>query len=189
MRKYLILYAIATTVALSLTARHYARDNRRLRENQTALSQRIEFYRTSVGQSAASVQALRLRCAEFEELRETDASYIRSLKLKLRRVESSATAATATTINLRTILRDTVVVHDTVRLFRWHDSWVAVDGTIRGDSVECRVESCDTLRQIAHRIPRRFLFIRYGTKALRQEITSANPHTKIVYSDYVKIEK
>lgn len=51
------------------------------------------------------------------------------------------------------------------------------------------IESRDTLRQIVHRIPRRFLFIRWGTKALRQEIISSNPHTRIVYSEYIRIER
>ena len=53
----------------------------------------------------------------------------------------------------------------------------------------CRIRSVDTLRQAVHRIPRRFLFIRWGTKALRQEIVSTNPHTRIVYAEYVKIER
>ena len=47
----------------------------------------------------------------------------------------------------------------------------------------------EILRQVVHRIPRRFLFIRWGTKALRQEIVPSNPHTRIVYSEYVKIER
>ena len=51
------------------------------------------------------------------------------------------------------------------------------------------IRSVDTLRQAVHRIPRRFLFIRWGTKALRQEIVSTNPHTRIVYAEYVKIER
>lgn len=75
------------------------------------------------------------------------------------------------------------------RVFRWHDAWVSVEGVVAGDSVACRVRSVDTLRQIVHRIPRRFLFIRWGTKALRQEIVSSNPHTRIVYTRYVKIER
>ena len=71
-------------------------------------------------------------------------------------------------------------------------------GTLLGEKVTacstgigglCRVESADTLRQVVHRIPRRFLFIRWGTKALRQEIVPSNPHTRIVYSEYVKIER
>lgn len=75
------------------------------------------------------------------------------------------------------------------RIFRWHDAWVSVEGVVAGDSVACRVQSVDTLRQIVHRVPRRFLFIRWGTKALRQEIVSSNPHTRIVYTRYVKIER
>ncbi len=63
------------------------------------------------------------------------------------------------------------------------------EGAVTADSVLCRVESTDTLRQVVHRIPRRFLFIRWGTKALRQEIVPSNPHTRIVYSEYVKIER
>ena len=81
------------------------------------------------------------------------------------------------------------IVRDTVRLFRWRDTWVSVEGRIEEDSVSCRVESVDTLRQIVYRIPRRFLFIRWGTKALRQRIVSTNPHTRIVAAEYVRIEK
>ena len=94
-------------------------------------------------------------------------------------------------------LRDTVVagirgslpVYDTMRVFRWRDPWVSVEGRIGKDSVACRIRSVDTLRQVIHRIPRRFLFIRWGTKAIRQEIVSTNPHTRIVHAEYVKIER
>ena len=64
---------------------------------------------------------------------------------------------------------------DTLRRFRWRDPWVTVEGSIGRDSVECRIRSVDTLRQVVHRVPRRFLFIRWGTKALRQQIVSSNP--------------
>ena len=80
-------------------------------------------------------------------------------------------------------------MRDTARVFRWRDTWVSVEGRIGRDLVACRIRSVDTLRQAVHRIPRRFLFIRWGTKALRQEIVSTNPHTRIVYAEYVKIER
>ena len=66
---------------------------------------------------------------------------------------------------------------------------MTVEGLVGRDTAACRVESRDTLVQILHRVPRRFLFIRWGTKAVRQEILSRNPHTKIVYAEYVKIER
>ena len=197
MKKYLFLYAVLTTALLAYGYARYRHETRRLTQNQDALASGIEHYRTRLGQEAASVQALRLRCAEFERLRAEDAASIRRLGIKLRRLEAAAKTVTATSVDLRAPVRDTVVllrrdtlrIRDTLKLFRWRDAWVTVEGRIRTDSVACRVESTDTLRQVVHRVPRRFLFIRWGTKALRQEIVSSNPHTRIVYSDYVKFER
>lgn len=75
------------------------------------------------------------------------------------------------------------------KVFRWSDQHVCVDGIIRDDSVSCHVTSIDTLRQIVHRVPRRFLFIRWGTKAIRQEVVSSNPHTRITYTEYIEFDK
>ena len=197
MKKYLFLYAVAVTALLVCGYGRYRRENRRLTQNQHALAAGIERYRTRLGQEAASVQALRLRCAEFEELRAAAAAGIRRRGVRLRRLAAAARTATATQVEIRTPVRETVVVRlsdtlgvrDTLRLFRWRDAWVRVEGAVTADSVLCRVERADTLRQVVHRIPRRFLFIRWGTKALRQEIIPSNPHTRIVYSEYVKIER
>lgn len=197
MKKYLVLYAVAVTALFAFSYRRYHAENRRLIQNQTALAADVAHYRTRAGQEAASAQVLRLRCGEFEALRAADVEEIRRLGLKIRRLEAAAKTATATEAAIRAPLRDTVVirvrdsapVHDSVRLFRWRDAWVTVEGRIDRDSVACRIRSVDTLRQVIHRIPRRFLFIRWGTKALRQEIVSANPHTQIVHAEYVKIER
>lgn len=197
MKKYLLLYAVAVTALFAFTYRRYHAENRRLAQNQTALTAEITHYRTQAGADAASVRALRLRCGEFESLRAADAREIRRLGIRIRRLEAAAKAVTETQTELRMPLRDTVVagirgslpVHDTMRVFRWRDPWVSVEGRIGKDSVTCRIRSVDTLRQVIHRIPRRFLFIRWGTKALRQEIVSTNPHTRIVHAEYVKIER
>ena len=185
------------TVSLAVVYRRYHTENQRLEQNQTALHADITHYRTRLGQEAASVQALRLRCTEFKKIREADAETIRRLGIKIRRLEATAKLVTETKAEIQTPLRDTIVlrlrdttfVQDTVRLFRWHDPWIALEGYINRDSVACAIRSIDTLRQVVHRIPRRFLFIRWGTKALRQEIISSNPHTRIVYATYVKIER
>ena len=183
MKKYLFAYAVLATALLFFTCRHYRAENRRLVENQTALAADVTRYRTRLGAEAASVQALRLRCGEFETLRAADAEQIRRLCIRLRRLEAAAKAVAVTDAEIRTPLRDTV------RMFRWRDPWISVEGRIGRDSAACRIRSVDTLRQAVHRIPRRFLFIRWGTKALRQEIVSTNPHTRIVYAEYVKIER
>lgn len=197
MKKYLLIWALLATVAACWAVNRYRTENKRLVQNQEALATEVVHYRTRLGEEAASAQALRLRCAEFEQLRAADAAHIRRLGIRIRRLEAAAKAVTRSEVAVSAPLRDTVVVrlrdtvrvHDTLRLFRWRDAWVEVEGEVAADSVRCRVASTDTLRQIVHRVPRRFLFIRWGTKAIRQEILSSNPHTRIVYSDYVRIER
>jgi len=49
--------------------------------------------------------------------------------------------------------------------------------------------SRDTLYQVVHRVPRRFLFIRWGTKGIRQEMVNCNPHAEITYSQYIELVK
>lgn len=197
MKKYLFLYAVVLTAAASYGLRHYRTEIDRLQQNRTALTTQIDYHRTQSGALAATTQALRLRCSEYEQLRADDARRIRELGIKIRRLEAAATLATVQTTGFTAPLHDTVVIRqrdtlmlrDTIRLFHWHDAWCRVEGTVLPDSVVCRVESVDTLRQIIHRIPRRFLFIRWGTKAIRQEIVPSNPHTRIVYAEYVQIHK
>lgn len=257
MKKYLIIYALLVTGALLFTLRHYRSQTRRLVQNQEALTSDLTRYRTRAGQEAATAQVLRLRCAEFERLREADAEEIRRLGIRLRRLEATSKTATATQLEIRVPIRDSLVIRrdtdgvpppadgvhpedrpdtarrsgaagnplesqpdttqprgvsakeplatrhsvtkrpgsaagvqiDTLRGFRWEDPWTVVEGRLRNDSVTCRIRSVDTLRQIVHRIPRRFLFIRWGTKALRQEIVSSNPHTRIVYAEYIRLER
>lgn len=201
MKRFLFLALLIAGALLwvqSARLRSERRERQRLESNQTALLSDVEFYRTKAGEAAASVQRLELRAAEFEKLRAADAAAIRRLGIKIRRLEATAKTATQTVVELRAKLRDTAIVRETpagavvvdsMRSFRWRDPWVTVEGLVERDSVACRVESIDTLRQVVHRVPRRFLFIRWGTKAIRQEVVSSNPHTRIVYTEYIEFER
>lgn len=195
MKKYLLIYAVLTTLIIVVGGRILWGEQQRYKSNNEALMQSVDYYRTEADKSAASVQVLRLKCGEFEELRAADAEKIRQMGLKIRRLQSAAKSASELDLKVKTPIRDTVIVRDTVnivdtlRLFRWQDNWVTIEGVIDRDSVACNLHSVDTLHQVVYRIPRRFWFIRFGTKALRQHIVSSNPHNEIVYTEYVQIEK
>lgn len=196
-RTLLVWLAAVAVAAAALYALYGSRQEiLRLRRNQAALAAEMTHYRTCAGSEAASAQALRLRCAEYEQLRAEDARRIRELGIRIRRLEAAATLVARQQAAFEAPLRETIVIRqhempqlDTLRTFRWEDAWTQVDGVVGPDSVQCRVVSIDTLRQIVHRVPRKFLFIRWGTKALRQEIVPANPHTRIVYAEYVQLAR
>ena len=168
-------------------------EKQRLELNQQALLTDVELYRTAAGESAASVGALTLEIGELREARSRDAEQIRDLGIRLRRAESYARSVTQSEYITQTVLRDSIIIRDTirdtVRIFLSGDTWSRVEGVIRGDSIGIAVHSIDTLFQVVHRVPRRFLCFRYGTKGIRQEIVSSNPHTQLVYSEYVELKR
>ena len=192
MKKLLLYYSIVATllfIVCVVLLRHRNIEVARLRNNNEALSSETELYKTQFNESAASVVALQLRIDEFRKQHAEDTKRIKALGIQLRRMESVATTATESKTEFVAPRRDTVILQDTLSLFRWSDSWVSIEGRVRNEEVECHIESIDTLRQIVHRVPRRWWFIRYGTKAIRQEITSSNPHTRIVYTEYIELPK
>lgn len=195
MKKALLIYALTTTALLimvSLNRRTLRSENQRLTQNITTLTSDIELYRTRSGESAVEVRSLRLRQSELEQTNAHLSDQIRKLKIRLRQINSLATAATQTEVGFSTRIPDSVLrrpIVDTIRLPLYADRWNSLQATLIGDRIEGRFTSIDTLRQVVYRVPHRFLFIRYGTKELRQVITSSNPSTRLVYSSHITIER
>ena len=195
MKKFLLIYAMGATLLLIICAlmlHHSNKETKRLRNNTEALMSEVKFYKTKMDESAASVLALDLKLKEYKELYARDVERIKSLQVRPRRVESVAKVATQCEIEAAAPLSSTdtireVGVSDSLPTFHWNDKWVTIEGAIRNDSLLCKINSVDTIHQVVHRVPRRFLFIRYGTKAIRQEIVSSNPHTHIVYTEYIEL--
>lgn len=196
MKKYLVIACAVLVILYGLllgNANSLRNEKQRLAHNQEALMEAVSFYKTEAGNSAASVQSLELKKSEMERHNKELTQTIADLNIKLKRVQSAATAATETKVEIRTVARDSIVYVDSSAMkfqtLDWRDAWVSVSGIIHPDSVvDMDIRSVDTLTQIVHRIPKRFLFIKYGTKAIRQEIVSRNPHTKIVCSEYIELK-
>lgn len=196
MRKILFYYSVVATlllIACGIYLHHSSGEVTRLRNNNEALTTETRLYQTRLEESAASAVALQLQLDEYRKQHADDTKRIRDLGIRLHRVESIATSASQTQINVSAPIHDTIfldrLLPDTASVFRWSDRWVSIEGIIHNGKAECNIESIDTLRQVIHRVPRQFLFFRYGTKAIRQEITSSNPHTHIVYTEYIELPK
>lgn len=164
----------------------------RLKDNQSALMSQVEQYRTSDGRNAAMVRQLELTVSELEEENGLIASTAEGLRLKLKHIEHGSAHATRTDVSVQTVIRDTLVIRDSVitpmQGFLWSDAWTSVAGLIEGKNVDLTINSRDTLVQVVHKIPHKFLFFTWGCKGIRQEIVSSNPHTVITYTEYIKIK-
>ena len=190
MRRIVLLF-VATSILITLLAAtlNLWQDNRRLRNNQHALQQGITFYRTKANNYAASVEALSLELDEFRHLHASDAKTIRQLKIRLRDIESFARSITSTTIRDTLILRDTIILSQPLLYASTTDHHNTISATLQSDTLTLSLSSIDTLHQIIHRVPRRFWFIRYGTKAIRQEVWSSNPNTQLIYTEYIELPR
>ncbi len=196
MKKYLIIVVVVLAGGLFVSVRSCRKavdECDRFESDRRALLENVVYFRTKDSLSAAGVERLQLTKRELESRNAELAGTIKDLGVKIRRLESAATNVSRTSVNISAPVRDTVVIVDSVfvpaRTFDWRDAWMSVSGTVTDAGVNCSVRSVDTLVQVVHRVPRKFLFFRWGTKAIRQEVVSRNPHTEIVYTEYVELKK
>ncbi len=179
-------------ISVCATNKKLTNENERLTANNTALMERADYYETEASKSAASVQRLELTYSELERNYQDVCQTAHDLNIKVKRLQAAATTATQTEVKVITQVRDSIVyrdgVLDSLKVLNWRDPWVTVAGEIRGDSAALNVVSCDTITQIVHRVPKKFWFIKWGTKAIRQEVVSTNPHTKITYTEYIELK-
>lgn len=198
MTKYLyvvIAVLVIACAALFSVNKANVSEVERLKGNQSALLEDVQFYKTEAGANAASVQRLELTQKELINSKKELLEVIDDLNVKLKRAESVSATATSTVVEVQTIVRDTIIHRDS-SLFKlqnidWEDAWVKVRGTLcqENKKLELKINSVDTLYQVVHRVPYQFLFFKCGTKAIKQEIRSSNPHTSIVYSEYIELKK
>ena len=197
MNKYLIIICAVLGIACATLWGVNGRlktEKERLAGNQQALLEKAEYYETEAGKSAASVQRLQLSHSELEDNYSQVCKVADDLRIKLKRMEAATTTQTKTKVEVETTVKDSVVRRDDtlpplkLQTIEWKDPWVSVTGELAGKNLKLNISSVDTLTQIVWRVPKRFWFIKYGTKAIRQEIVSSNPHTKIVYTEYIELE-
>lgn len=202
----LMLVSAGLALFAFIAYRNMKADRDRLRENQNILLHKgtVDIKQTNTGLSQASVPALTLRSSEFRQSGDTLLQVAKAAGIKTSRITEAATASTATSVEFKTRIFQTIV-HDTVRdtvarslttflpsrqlQLSWNDPWVSLSGTIADSIFHGSITSVDTLDIIVHRVPKRFLFFRFGCKQVRMDVVSRNPHTQLTYARFLQLIK
>lgn len=170
--------------------------NKRLQSNQEALLKECDTLRTENGMSMARVKQLELTANEFEESCTQLAEQVAELGIKNSRLQFLVHANSATAARIDTITRDSIIYikeegrADTLRCFEFDDGWVQANGCInKAGRLQADFVSNDTLLVVAHRVPKRFLFFRFGCKYIELNVTTSNPHTRLESARYIKFTK
>ena len=206
----LVLVPLFLVLALSQCAK-YKRESERLSRNQDILlhNGEVEIGRTPDGRATASSNTLLLSASELGRLDDSLLAVTqRKLGIKDKRVMAVARTASSMDVQMSapiekiqekklcSNIKDSTCISSNpwgvlppIQHVSWSDPWVRLEGFIRGDTLHAKVESRDTLQMIVHRVPRKFLFFRFGTKAVRMEVVSQNPHTSLSYPRLIVIKK
>ncbi len=199
---FLVLIPLAMVVAFK-ECHDLRGEAERTKENQDILlhNGRVEIGRTQSGRPRASVSAITLKTSDLKRNPDSLLAVNRKeLKIKNSRIMAAATTSTTTKVDVKVAIRP--VPHDTCSrslsgLYRppdvsqvsWSDPWITLRGDIEGDSMQVHIESRDTLQMVVHRVPKKFLFFRYGTKGVRMEVVSQNPHSRLSYPRIIMFKK
>lgn len=185
-----ILIGIVTVLSYSLKQEKV--ETKRLTENQRSLLEDVSLYRTKDSLSAASVERLQLTNREFEKYCSDLKKTVSDLNIKVKHLQSVTSTGTETKYDIETVLKDSIVTRDStviLKCLELHTPYLDVSGCIEKDKFVGSIFSRDTLDQVVHRVPHRFWFIKWGCKAIRQEIVCRNPNSRIVYSRYIELKK
>lgn len=193
MNKIVIGFIVILTcavAALSYALRNERAETKRLVGNQRSLMEDVTRYRTKDSLSAVSVERLQLTNREFERYCTDLKLKVGELGIKVKRLQSVASTGVETEYKIEAQLKDSVVVRDStivLKCLELHTPYLDVSGCIDVERFTGSILSRDTLDQVVHRVPYQFWFIKWGAKAIRQEVVCRNPNSNITYSEYIEL--
>lgn len=195
MKSKLVLFLVGLVVVSGVFSGYmynrYKREKKeviRLGDNQRSLFSEIDFYRTKDSLSAASVERLQLTNREFERYCAELKLQVEELGIRIKRIQSLSQTGINTSYPVYVPVRDSLNGNDTIRCINYRSPYLDIAGCMNGDVFSGQISSRDTLVQVVHRIPHKFWFIKWGTKAIRQEVVCKNPFSNVSYSEYIELK-
>lgn len=168
-------------------------DRDRYRRNSEALLSDVRRFRIDSATTALDVQALHLSVNELERYRAEDLAKIKAMGVKIRNLEAAAKHQIEVAAPIDAIIRDTIIVRDTVPVavqrVEMLTPHIQIQGVIEGGRLRGEIRVPVTLRQAVWiEYKRRWIFLK-RVKAVHQTITSNNPYVEVKYSEYIRIER
>jgi hypothetical protein len=191
---YWVALALFTALAGSINkCAGLLNENERLSDNIGVLYSDIEYYRVNDSLSAAGIERLYVTQTELQRYNSDLAQQVEDLNIKLKRVEALSRSSIVTEYRVETVIKDSIIyidgsTVDTLRCIDYKDRYLSFNGCENDGVGAYNIHSVDTIIQVVHRVPKKFLWFKFGCKAIRQEIVSKNPHSNIIYTEYIELK-
>lgn len=198
MNKILVKCLLAAVVLLGGTVwfqyRHTVRlksERDRYLSNTTALLSEVKRMQLDSATMALDTKTLRLTLDEYKRFRAEDAAVIKRLGIKVKNLEAAARHEVEIAGPIDAVVRDTVIIRDTVPVLRQKMEMITphirLTGIIEDERLKGTIRVPVTLHQAVWVEYRGWWFWK-RVKALHQTISSDNPYVEIRYSEYIRIK-
>lgn len=184
-----IVLLMVALLALWFRYEYVSNDRDRLSKNQESLLTEQVNFKLRDSLNVSQIQQLTLSKSEFKRYYENASNEAKELGIKIKRLESYISLTTQVKDSFKTVFKDSITIkHDTIKCFKYVDKWLSFDGCALNDTLNVRYSLVDSIEIFAHRVPRKFLFIKYGTKGINLTTFSKNQNSKIVSKSFVEIK-
>ena len=182
-----LITAVLTSIVLFVVLRRTLEEKSRLRANNTVLMGDFEQEKTRNNEMMVKIDALELSSRELKQYYSSVVDELKNINVKLRKMTGYSTTATETVYKFHTEFKDSVI-RDTIKIekLEYKTEWVDLEVIKEGANAQVLLSTKDSLIQVVYwERSRRFLFIRFGRKEYSQKIRTKNPHSTIVYSEFI----
>ena len=192
--KYLMVAVLLLSGIIYIQYRrniHLASERDRYQANNTALLSEVRRMRIDSTTLAVDAEGLRLTVDEYKRFRAQDVETIKKLGVKIKNLEAAAKHQLEVGGPIDAVVKDTVIIRDTVPLFRQKVEMITphiqLTGMIEDSRLKGQIRVPVTLNQAIWVEYKGWWFWK-RVKAIHQSISSNNPYVEIQYSEYVKIK-
>lgn len=142
---------------------------------------------------ALDTKILRLTIGELEDNRAADLEHIQKLGIQVKSLQALAKHSLRVDAPIQAKVSDSVVIRDTipvqVKAITMDTPYLQISGIIENNWLTGNIYLPVNLHQVVWlEYKHRFLWWRWGVKALHQTISSDNPYVEITYSEYISIQ-
>ena len=161
--------------------------------NNDALFSEQRQWRVDSTTMATDMKALRFTIDEMERYRGKDLAQIKNMGIKIRTLEATAKHQLEVDAEIAAAIRDTIIIRNlkpiSTKAIQMKTPHISIDAVIERDSLIGAIRLPVTLQQAVWVEYKRCWIFWKKAVGVHQTITSDNPHVKIKYSEYIKIQK
>lgn len=156
----------------------------RLERSVDAMNDVQTEYRTKLGDAAVKRKALEM---SHRELRKANADLYKEVDaLKVRVKDALSATRTVTRTVIREVVRTDTVAGELTAEYR--DAWNTIQARVKRDSTELSYRGRDTITGVITVRKKKFLFFRWGVKAIEHDISNKNPKSRMDIDIAVKLK-